>query len=96
MSEIDRSQAKPKVPLPLWQAILLIILITFGLVFLFGILIYLFVNGAQLLRLPLIVNLGIIVIISGIFAWLLKRITDIISGMSHFWFSEEQDNDQQF
>lgn len=81
-----------KAPLPLWQAIVLIIIITFGLVLLFAVMVYLFTSGIQQLGLPLVVNIGVFVIISGIFAWLIKRLTDIISNMSHLWFSEEEND----
>ena len=78
-------------PMALWKAIVLIILLSFAVVALFGVMVYLFTNGAQQLGLPPIVNLGIFVIISGIFAWLVKRLTDIVSGMSHLWFPESPD-----
>ena len=79
-------------PLGLWKAIILIIILTFGLVAVFSIIVYGFINGAQQMGLPPIVNLTIFVIISGIFAWLLKRLTDIISGMSRLWFPEDNDD----
>jgi len=79
-------------PLSLWKAILLIILLTFGLVGLFGVLIYLFTRGVQQMGLPTIANIAIFVIISGIFAWLVKRLTDIISSFSQVWFPEENDD----
>lgn len=91
MPNPDKIPTEKEPPLPLWQAILLIIAITFGLVLLFIVLLYLFVNGAQQMNLPLMVNLAIFVLLSGIFAWLLKRLSDIVLGLSHLWFSEEQD-----
>lgn len=81
-----------EVPLSLWKAIILIIVLVFGIVSLFGVLIYLFTSGAQQMGLPTVVNLAIFVIISGIFAWLLKRLTDIVSSMSHLWFPEDSDD----
>ena len=81
----------PKPTIPLWQAILLTILLSFIIVALFGVLIYLFSNGVQQQQLPLIVYLTIFVIITGIFAWLLKRLTDIVSGMSQLWFPEDEE-----
>ena len=90
-----RPESKPapsKKPSPsLWKAILLIIILVFGLVALFGVLIYLFTRGVQQIGLPTIANIAIFVIISGIFAWLIKRLTDIISDLSEVWFSEEDD-----
>ena len=80
-----------KPALSLWKAILLIIILVFGLVALFGVLIYLFIRGVQQMGLPTIANIAIFVIISGIFAWLIKRLTDIISGLSEVWFSEEDE-----
>ena len=63
------------------------------MVALFAIFIYLFVQGAQQMGLPTIANIAIFVIISGIFAWLVKRLTDIISGLSRRWFPEtDEDN----
>ena len=78
-------------PLALWKAILLIIILVFGLVALFGVLIYLFIRGVQQMGLPTIANIVIFVIISGIFAWLIKRLTDIFSGFSQVWFPEEDE-----
>ncbi len=88
MNEND-GNISSKPPLPLWQMILLIILLVFILVTLFMVLVYLFTRSVQQSGFPLIVNIGMFVIISGIFAWLIKRLTDIISGMSHLWFPEE-------
>lgn len=81
----------PRPPMALWKAIGLIIILAFIIVALFGLIVFLFTNGAQQMGLPPIVNLAIFVIISGIFAWLIKRLTDIISGMSHLWFPEDTD-----
>ena len=79
--------------LSFWKAILLIIILVLGMVALFAIFIYLFVQGAQQMGLPTIANIAIFVIISGIFAWLVKRLTDIISGLSRRWFPEtDEDN----
>ena len=95
---MDKSLPEPqpcpakKPPLSLWKAILLIILLIFGLVGLFGLLIYLFIWGGQQMGLPTIANIAIFVIISGIFAWLIKRLTDIISRLSDIWFPEEDDD----
>ncbi len=90
---MDKPQPKSEPPLSLWKAILLIIILVFGLVTLFGTLIYLFIWGVQQMGLPTIANIVIFVIISGIFAWLVKRLTDIIAGLSQQWFSEtDEDN----
>jgi len=83
-----------KAPLSLWKSILLLILFVFAAVSLFGLILVLFISGAQQLGLPPVANILIFVMISGIFAWLVKRMTDIISGMSHYWFSEEVDSNQ--
>ena len=90
-----KSEPSPgkKPPLSLWKAILLIIVLVFSLVALFGVLIYLFIQGVQQMGLPTIANIAIFVIISGIFAWLIKRLTDIISGLSKVWFPEEDDDE---
>ena len=86
-----RKEPPPRPPMALWKAIGLTIILSFIIVALFGLIVYLFTNGAQQMGLPPIVNLAIFVIISGIFAWLIKRLTDIISGMSHLWFPENTD-----
>lgn len=88
-SKPPQKRPAPKPPLGLWPTILLIILTAFGLVALFALLVYLFLDGVRRFNLPTVVYLTIFVIISGIFAWLLKRLTDIVSGMSHLWFPEE-------
>jgi hypothetical protein len=85
----------PEIPFSLWQAIILIILLVFAIVFLFGVLIYLFTKGGQQMGLPTVVNIAVFVVISGIFAWLVKRLTDIISNLSHYWFPEESDDEEQ-
>lgn len=88
---MDKSQPESKPTLSFWKAILLIIILVFGLVALFGILIYLFIWGGQQMGLPTIANIAIFVIISGIFAWLIKRITDIFADLSQHWFPEKID-----
>jgi hypothetical protein len=85
----------PKMPFSLWQAIILIILLVFTIVSLFGVLIYLFIKGGQQMGLPAMGNIAIFVIISGIFAWLVKRLTNIFSSLSHYWFPEESDDEEQ-
>jgi membrane protein implicated in regulation of membrane protease activity len=84
-----------KNPPPLCQSIILLIIFTFGAVTLFGAIVYLFISGAERLGLPLAVHIAIFVIISGIFAWLVKRITDMVSGMSQHWFPEDDDDDNR-
>ena len=81
---------KPSPP-AFWKSVILIIIFTFGIVILFGVIIFFLVNGAQQLRLPITVYIGIVVVISGIFAWLVKRLSDTVSGMSHYWFPEESE-----
>jgi len=80
-------------PLSLGKSIILIIILVFMVVGLFGGILFLIVNGAQQMGWPPIVYIVIFVVISGIFAWLVKRITDIVSGMSHVWFPEESDEE---
>lgn len=76
-------------PMSLWKAILLIIALVFVIVILFGVLIYLFIKSAQQMAWPSVANIAIFVIISGIFAWLIKRLTDIVSGLGRHWFPED-------
>ena len=83
-----------KDPLPLWKAIVLVILFAFIAVALFAVIVYLFISGAQQLGLPTTAMIAIFVIISGVFAWLVKRITDIVSGMSQRWFPEQEETDR--
>lgn len=78
----------------LWKSILLLVVFVFAAVILFGAIIYLFISGAQQFDMPPGAYIVIFVVISGIFAWLVKRITDIVSGMSHRWFPEEVDSEQ--
>jgi membrane protein implicated in regulation of membrane protease activity len=67
---------------------LLIFLVT-ALVVLFGAIIFLFALGAERLGWPWPAHVTIFVVVSGVFAWLLKRLTDSVSGMSRRWFPEE-------
>lgn len=75
--------------LPLWKSILLILIFACAAVSLFGAVVYLFVRGAQQLGWPPVTHIAILVVISGIFAWVMKRISDIISEVSQRWFPEE-------
>lgn len=79
----------------LWKSIILVIILAFGIVGLFGTIIFLLLSGAQQLGLSTEGYIAIFVIISGIFAWLVKRISDTASGMSHLWFPEESDERDQ-
>ncbi len=79
-----------KVP-SLWKSIVLVIIFVFGVVALFGLILYLLVNGAQQLGISKIGYIVIFVFVSGLFAWLIKRISDTASSMSHHWFPEESD-----
>ena len=81
-------------PLTLWKAIIAIIMLVFGIVCLFGLLIYFFTRGVQQMGLPAVANIAIFVIISGIFAWLVKRLADMISGLGRYWFPEEADDEE--
>lgn len=78
-------------PPSLWQAIVLLIVFTVGAVALFGAIVYLLLSGVEQLGLPVVFHVVIFVVVSAVFAWLLKRITDIGSGMSRFWFPEDDD-----
>jgi hypothetical protein len=79
----------------LWKSIILVIVLAFGIVSLFGVIIFLLLSGAQRLELSTEGYIAIFVLISGIFAWLVKRISDTASGMSHLWFPEEPDEQDQ-
>ncbi len=91
MSQPNPPAKEEITPPSLWVSIVLVIIFVFVIVILFGLILYLLVNGVQQLGLPTPVYIGIFVLVSGIFAWLLKRITDIASNMGHHWFSEESD-----
>jgi hypothetical protein len=84
---------KAKAALPLWAAIVLVILVMFGAVGLFGALIYWLVGGAERLGLSPAVYLAIFVVVSGVFAWLVKRMADAILAISRVWFSERSDDE---
>ena len=90
----DEKTEKKDLP-SLWQSIILLIIFTVVAVSLFGVIVYLFIRGAEQLGLPLVVHIGIFVLISGIFAWLLKRISDMVSDMSQYWFPEDDELDEQ-
>lgn len=85
----DEEKPQPEAPLPLWGAILLVIVLVCGVVGLFGALVFLLINGALQLGLPPVVYLVIFVTVSGIFAWLIKRLADIFLKASRLWFSDE-------
>jgi len=91
-SKPEEKIAKKDLP-SLWQFIILLIIFTFVAVSLFGLIVYLFIRGAEQLGLPLFVHIGIFVVISGVFAWLIKRISDMVSGMSEYWFPEDDEDD---
>ncbi len=84
------NESPKKEPPGLWASLLLLVLFVFGAVLLFGLIIYLLIRGAEQLEWPPVARLVILVIVSGIFAWLLKRISDTVSGLSHHWFPEEE------
>lgn len=95
MTHPDRPEeepAKPKAPLSLGTSIVLAIILAFVVVSLFGVIVFLFVQGAQQLGLSRLAYLAIFVVISGIFAWVLKRLTDIAASMSRFWFPEDSED----
>jgi len=91
---VPENNPTKKAPLPIWQAILLLIGLAFLAVGLFGAIIFLFISGVQQLGLPPAANVVVFILISAVFAWLVKRITDIVSGMSGRWFPEEVNTDR--
>lgn len=96
MPDLDQPSEKttrPKAPLSLGPSIVLAIILAFGVVGLFGLIVFLFVQGAQQLGLSRTAYLAIFVVVSGIFAWLVKRLTDIAAGMSQLWFPKDSDDE---
>jgi hypothetical protein len=89
--EPTNQQPTQKTAPPLWTSITLLIILTFGLVALFGLIILLLINGAEQMGLPAPAHIAILVIISGVFAWLVKRASDAISNFSRLWFPEDTD-----
>lgn len=89
----EENSAKPKKMVSLWQSIILVTLLVCVVVSLFGAIIFMFISGAQQLGLPATVYIIIFVVISGIFAWVIKRITDTAAGMSQLWFPEDSDEE---
>ncbi len=86
-------QNKPTSPATpsLWKSIILVIILVSLAVSLFGAIIFLFISGAQRLGWSSSTHIIIVIVISGIFAWLVKRMTDIVAGMGARWFSEESE-----
>ena len=80
-----------KSPPSFGKSVILIIIFTFAIVSLFAVFIFLLVRGGQQIGLSTTGYIAIFVVISGIFAWLIKRLSDTVSGMSHHWFPEEID-----
>ena len=93
MEHPNKNNPKTKTAPSLWKSILLIIVFSFGIVSLFGLILYLLVDGAQRLGLSTIGYIAVFVVVSGIFAWLIKRISDTASSMSRIWFPEESDDE---
>ena len=90
-SKHDRDVNSNKAPPALWKSVILIILFTFVIVLLFGLIIYFLVSGAEELGVSTTGYVAILVAVSGVFAWLVKRVSDTVSGLSSYWFSEETD-----
>ena len=86
-------QASQKAPLSLAQSIILAIILAFVGVAVFGVLVFLFIRGAQQMNLSRTTYIVILVLVSGVFAWLLKRLTDIAAGMSQLWFPEDSEEE---
>lgn len=78
---------------PLWLSISVLIVGVFGVVTLFGLIVYGFSRGAARLGLSTTAQVALLVIISGVFAWLVKRLTDIVVEVSRYWFA--LDNEQE-
>jgi len=87
------SKNPQKPPIAFWKAIVLVIIFVFGIVSLFGLFIYIFINGAEQMGLSTTGQIAIFVVVTGIFAWLVKRLSDVFSDMSRHWFTEESDDD---
>jgi membrane protein implicated in regulation of membrane protease activity len=83
--------AKP--PLPLGVAILLLILATFVVVAVFGALVIMFIIGAKSLGLPPAGYVAVVVLISGVFAWLVKRLSEAVSEWGRQWFPEDESDE---
>lgn len=88
----EKDKTSSSTPPSLWTSIILIIIFVFCIVALFGLILYLLVDGAQRMGLSTAGYIAIFVIISGIFAWLVKRISDTASSMSHYWFPDESED----
>lgn len=81
----------PTPPPGLWPSILLLVVFVCAIVSLFSGLVYLLVGGAERLGWPAWAYVAILVVVSGVFAWLVKRLTDTVAGLSHYWFPEDSD-----
>ena len=73
------------------KSVILIIIFSFAIVALFAVILFLLIRGGQQVGLSTTGYIAIFVVISGIFAWLVKRLSDTVSGMSRYWFSEEDE-----
>jgi hypothetical protein len=94
MSKVSSNEPiNSKKPPGLWWSILLLTIFICLMVGLFGALVYLFTTGAQQMGLPSFTYVIIFVGLSGIFAWLVKRITAIVAGMSQEWFPEDSNHE---
>lgn len=97
MGQPPQTASKPKTPEKFgpsfWKSIAVIIIFTVGIVTLFGAIIFLFIAGAERMGLPPSAHIAVLVVISGIFAWLLKRLSDAVSILSRLWFPEEAEED---
>jgi hypothetical protein len=78
-----------KPPLPLGAAIVLIILATVVIVAEFGALVFMFITGAGKMGLSTTGYVAILVLISGVFAWLVKRLSDTVTEWGRLWFPED-------
>lgn len=91
-SDLKTNEPNDNNPPPaLWKSIILIILFTFVVVLLFGLIIFFLVSSAEEIGVSRAGYIAILVIVSGVFAWLVKRMSDTVSDLSSYWFSEKSD-----
>ncbi len=84
----------PSRPPPFWQALVLLIVFVCAVVSLFAALVYLLTRGVELSGWPPAAHIAVFVLVSGLFAWLVKRLSDTVSGFSRNWFPEPGPEDE--
>ncbi len=85
---LPKQKTAEKIP-SIWKSIVWVIIFSFAIVALFGLIIFLLVRGGQQMGLSTTGYLAILVVTSGVFAWLVKRLSDSVSDMSDRWFPPE-------